>query len=426
MKTPQDREGMASEPGLFVIWSDARQQQSRILSALGERFELQRVLQIRWTPELVDENFARFYRGQTEPPYGAVFSHQKGRGSFTVVLVTDPEPRYELRDIPRGPAVVNANVLDAKLLFRQWTGGGRRVHGADTAGEAVRDTVLLLGGTPASHMRDRRWDGTIEHLAHDLAGSHGWSSLRELFSVLNYTVDYVVLRNFEALPADYLVGQHHDVDLLTDDYEELVRLLNGRAVLGLVPRWGGRFLVRVGGENVLFDIRFVGDDYYDEAWERRLLANRRLVRDVFYAPSDEDYFETLAYHAVIHKRKIFQDYKDRLAQMAFDLGRDGWNRAEPDSLGHLPRLVREIVSERGYSFARPRDVTVFFHYANAGMSHPWLRRKLAGLRREAMVRFMRYSAPVVRRYRLLVQTLVMHLPWLRRLRAVRVRQLKAR
>lgn len=409
----------APESGIFVLWSDARPHEQRILSDIAERFQLRRVMRVGWTPERVDENFARFYRGQTGPPYSSVFSEQKGRGPFTVALVTDPAPRYELRDTTRGRAIVNANMLDAKLVFRSWTGGGMRVHGTDTAAEARRDGLLLLGATPSALLETApdHWDGTIERVDRDLSGADGWPSLGPLFHVLNHAVTYVVLRNFEGLPDGVELGEHADVDLLTDNYHELTRLLNARPMVGGVPRWGGRFLVTVAGTDVIFDLRFVGDDYYDARWEGRILNQRRLADSGIYVPSDGDYFESLAYHAIVHKRHVADDYRDRLARMACALGRDGWARHELDDDRTIAALVDGIVAERGVSYVRPRDFTVFFNYTNVGADHPWLRRKLAGVRREAGQRSSTLLAPVTRAVRVARQQIVARVPWLRELRA---------
>jgi hypothetical protein len=341
------------------------------------------------------------------------------------VLVIDAKPRYELRDTLRGTAMVNANMLEAKQKFRSWTGGGMRVHGTDTAAEVNRDALLLLGERlpePVSKQLPA-WDGVIEDVKRDLTGAHGWSSLRELFLVLNYGCTYVVLRNFEPLPDDFLFGYHDDVDLLTDDYHELIRLLNARPMRGLVPRWGGRFLVRVNAQNIVFDLRFVGDDYYPSKWAQRLLDRRQLVDGAFYAPSADDYFESLAYHAVVHKRSVADDYRDRLSNMAHELGRAGWNREDVEDDAHMAALVRGIVDRRGYAYVRPRDRTVFYNYANTAARLPWLRRKLAGAQREILVRGSAAAVPVALNLRRLRRDVVRRAPWLRRLRQVTIGKL---
>jgi hypothetical protein len=406
--------GSGAEPGLFVIWSRARAAEQRIITAIDDMFAIHDVMRIRWSPDRVDENFARFYSAQLIPPYSTVFSDVKGREPFTLIIVSDSSPRYEMRETTRGRQLVNSNLLDAKQRFRAWVGGAMTVHGSQTAAEGVRDLRFLLGEVPEPAAQGP-WDGTIPEIARDLPGARGWASMAEILTTLNDAVDYVVLRNFEQLPDDLEVGPHTDVDLLVDDYHEAIRVLNARPMSGLVPRWGGRFTVRLAGNDVVFDLRFVGDGYYDERWQRRLLERRRLRDGGFYAPAVDDYLDSLAYHAVVHKRTVDRDYPARLATLACTVNRPEWSTevlASPQDMG---RVVRRMVDERGYRFVRPRDVTVFYNFHNVGARHPWLRRKLAGLHRATVVNVVRLVSPLVRFWRTMRRDLIARHPSLRSL-----------
>ena len=57
-----------------------------------------------------------------------------------------------------------------------------------------------------------------------------------------------------------------------------------------------------------FDLRFVGDRYYDPEWAREILDRRVWNPGGFFTPSNEDYFESLAYHAVVHKNVFSRTY----------------------------------------------------------------------------------------------------------------------
>ena len=67
-------------------------------------------------------------------------------------------------------------------------------------------------------------------MTRDLTGTDSWDSLQELFYVMNATVDYVVLRNFECLPEAYTLRGHGDIDLLVHDYDEAVRITCAKRV----------------------------------------------------------------------------------------------------------------------------------------------------------------------------------------------------
>ncbi len=60
----------------------------------------------------------------------------------------------------------------------------------------------------------------------------------------------------------------------------------------------------------------VGDGYYDINWQRSMLKNRVRNPLGFYVMSDEDYFYSLAYHAIYQKKAgLSEEYRERLAEM---------------------------------------------------------------------------------------------------------------
>jgi hypothetical protein len=404
----------APELGLFVVRSSARTEQERILRHTQKLFDVRRVYQIHWSPELIPENCVRFYREGLGPPFRTLRQERRDEGPILLVTAVDSAPRYQPRVTPRGPARVNATFFDATQEFRAWTGGGSRVHGSSSAMEAARDLMLLLGTDPKTHLDENPhpWTGSIEEIHRDLSGAHGWSSPTELFYALNHTVRYIVLRNFEGLPQSLHVGSHEDVDLLTDDYRELIGVMNARPHRKCILSWGGPFWVKISGENMWFDLRFVGDRYYDPKWAREILFRRVWNNGGFYSPSSEDYFESLAYHAVVHKSELSAEYRQRLAAMASSLGRSGWEVSALEDPARVKALLDGILERRGSRYCRPRDVNVFYNFEATGHRWPHLRRKLAGLSRKALRAWYRARQPLRVRYWEARETLCHKAPWL--------------
>ncbi|HEX6145078.1 MAG TPA: hypothetical protein VFZ01_20350, partial [Geminicoccaceae bacterium] len=282
---------------LVVIWSAARRQEKAILADLQDHLEVRRVHEVAWSPALVRQNYSRFYRGRLVPPYRNV-RLRKGNGPLLVVTAVDRAPRYEMRETLHGPAVVNTTLFDAKVRYRSWTGPGHLVHGSDTAAEAARDLMLLLGVGVREYLERNpgAWDGVIRPVRRDLSGAPGWTSAAELFAALDYSVDYVVLSGAETLQEGAHARVGEAVELLTDNYIELIAVTNARPLLRQVPRWGGQFVIRIGNRDVVFGFRRVGDRYLDPAWERALLDRREVSPDGFFVPAADDAVAALAYH----------------------------------------------------------------------------------------------------------------------------------
>jgi hypothetical protein len=410
---------MRPEFGLFVIWSAADHLRPRLLQLIAERFELRGVHRIAWSRDLMAENFGRFYCStRLTPPFQTYFEHQKGAGPFTLITVVDRHPLFAVRETTKGVRVVNSRMFDLKTEMRRMTAGHMVIHATETAAEATRDLYMLLRITPDRYLRQHPspWDGVVDSRALDLAGARGWASLRHVFDALNVLVPYVVLRNFEQLPATHVVEDHDDIDLLVDDYHEAIRVLNARPLVGLVPKWGGRFGVQVSGRPITFDVRFVGDGYFDPIWEREVLRQRRLSDAGLFVPRGRDYFETLAYHALVHKRRLSDDYSRRLAEMAAAEGVAGWTQERLKAPDLAQGLLDTLVKGQGRRYVRPLDVMVFYDFAMAGWNWAWPRRKLAGAGRKATKYWWRVKAVALRTVLECRYGAVRRFPVLRRLR----------
>jgi hypothetical protein len=370
------------EHGVFVVWPSDPRERKRILAEARSLFEIRHVYAIHWSPDRVAENRARFFREGPGPEHGR--DAPTNPGPLLVLTVIGDAARAQTRTTPRGDLRVNQGFLEATQRLRALTAPGTRVHGSLSAADAARDLMLLVGCAPETHLAGHPgpWDGRVEEIARDLTGARGWRSPAELLATLNHTVRYIVIRNFENLPHGLHIGSHEDVDLLTDDYPELVRVMNARPHVRCIPRWGGPHWVHIGGADMWFDLRFVGDHYFDSGWAHAILDRRVAHPSGFYAPCAEDYFESLAYHAVVHKREFSADYRERLAAMARTLGRTGWEAPALEDPTRVKALLDAILARRGAAYRRPRDVNVFFNFEATGHQWPQLRRQLAALVRK--------------------------------------------
>jgi len=421
VRSPQHRGGTLQESDtdaelhLVVIWSAARSEEQRILADIRDHLEVRRVHEVHWSPELVRQNYSRFYRGRLVPPYRNVRLN-KGNGPLLVVTALDRSPRYEVRETLHGPAVVNTTLFDAKVRYRAWTGPGHLVHGSDTAAEAGRDLMLLLGCNPRDYL-DRHsgaWDGVIRPVRRDLSGARGWDCAAQLFGALNCSVDYVVLRGADALRdiADQRTGE---VELLTNNYIELIAVTNARPLLRQIPRRGGRFLIRIADRDLVFALRFVGDRYFDPEWQRAVLERRELSARGFFAPAADDAFETLAYHALVHRHSLSELHKARLASMARALDRPGWTRAALGDSRRMKALLDRVLAKNGYSYVRPRDSQVFYNFHTVGARWPGVCRVLADLQGSFARRYHPWSAEGRAHYFAARDLLARAAPWARKL-----------
>ena len=384
---------MRPEFHLFIIWEKGRNEQAKILSDLQEHFTIFRVFEIHWTKRNFSRNLSRFY-GQ-KLPKGSGKERHCGSGPFVLIIVEDDRPIYAPRMTSKGELSVNTNPFNAKERYRSWTGGGHRIHATNSQEETEHDITLLLGVNSETFRKQqatRVWNSQLEPWPHDLVGADEWDDLGQLFTVLNSTVNYVMLRNFEALVAGGAEEVYGDIDLLTDNYIDLRYIANAVKVFPRANRVHHR--VRIGGNEQYFDFRYVGDDYYDAQWQRDILAKRYLAMEGFYRPDEKHHFYGLLYHALVHKQQLRPSYVTRLTAMAqaLDLSKVS-NQTLTDHREALQTLDA-FLNKQGYAYTEPRDFSVYFDLRAIGQPLSLQRNYVQALRRGL--------APIKRRLRQII------------------------
>jgi len=179
--------------------------------------------------------------------------------------------------------------------------------------------------------------------------------MEDVFHALNTdpNISYVVLRNFDSLPASVAIEEHFDLDLLVSDYFIAKRILDAESTTGNRYEDGkGRIQnrFRVGDTWVQTDLRYVGDDYYDKQWQQVILNTRELFNGLVYIPSKMHYKYSLLYHAIVQKPHISVTYKQKM--------RDFFGEHD---LKQLRQQLATWLDEQGYDCVRPKDPSVFFH-----------------------------------------------------------------
>lgn len=336
----------------FIVWSKGLQHRERILEDIGTKFEIVRIINTNWSQDKFTENLSRFY-GENLPKNSSKEKHC-GTGTFLCIIVRDNNPQYELRETSKGIKPVNSNMFDAKQLYRDWTGGGHRIHGSDNVSEAKSNIYLLFGIKYNSLVNAK--ESKVE-TTHDgnLIGAYGWDSLEHIFEAFNELSHYVVLRNFVNIDQE-LNNLHPDIDLLTDNRRLIADISNGKRTYKDKKRV--QHLVLINNQKVFFDFRFIGDNYYDYRWEQQILYTRVKYKN-FYVPNIENHFYSLMYHAFVHKKKLSEDYIIKLIDLSqhFSLNYNEESFLDFKVLNNL----NEYMAAKNYDFVEPRDLTVYFN-----------------------------------------------------------------
>lgn len=358
---------------IMVLWANALDQKDFILKDLDSQFEIYKIFHVHWDKESFLDNYTVFYaHSQKHLTYTQYRNLLKGKlahcgdGDFIAIIFRDDSPIFETRKTSSGERQVNIRVFDKKTQYRKLTGGGHKVHSSDDAWETNKDLTLMFGLNTEDFIQHYSPSSEIESFASNCIGVGGYSSIQQFFYVLNNTIQYVVLRNFECIPDEYTVEGHGDIDLLVENKNYIAYLTLAKPVFP--ESYRVYHVLTIAGKEVSFDFRNVGDDYYDKPWEETILRNRCLIKSLFYVPCDEDHFYSLLYHAYIQKHEVKQDYVPKLEYLGKSIGIDYRN-----DQGLAIQLLDSYLRGKKYEYIKPQDKSVVYNEKNLQISDYALR-----------------------------------------------------
>ena len=341
---------------LVIIWENGRYKEQEIVKSISENFELVEKYKINWNKNLFGKNLTTFY-GTNLPPNSDKEKHC-GKGEFLLIIFYDNNPKYDYVKTSRGTEKVNVNIFACKEKFRNLTGGGHKIHSTNSPLETNHDLTLLLGINYSDYEillknrsnNDKKNENIIKNTPLSITGVDGWESLEQLFYVMNSSLDYVVMRNFEYLPNNKFSKDHGDIDFLVKDLNQAVFITNAQR------QYKKRHKIKVAGKDVLIDFEHVGDGSYDQNWQNHILKKRILLNNSFYVPELEDYFYSLIYHILIHKTYIAADYPDKIKKIYKKLSFYDSNKCDFDN---YLKLLEIFLSINTYQITRPKDPSFF-------------------------------------------------------------------
>tara|TARA_Y100000590_G_C15598260_1_gene968951 strand:- start:114 stop:1241 length:1128 start_codon:yes stop_codon:yes gene_type:complete len=327
---------------LFIIWEKSRYKEKEILNDIKNKFTIREIFEVYWSKEHQINNLKRFY--------GSIFTAKRkyektGAGPFLLVLVQDNNPQFREEKTITQHLLINKKIYDSKMSYRTWIKNEYAVHGSLSDKETNHDAFLLLGKNVDSLKSELplEWDGVFKKLESNLIGYDGWSSLEELFTALNNTFEYAVLRNFHDLPTKILFK---DIDMIAIE-SNIAYLIDHN-----IDEDNTNFNsveIKIKNKIIKFHLQYPDDIFYDSKWVKDVLKRRILHKNRFYIPNIEDHFFTLLYHIIFHKKQISSRYKRQLYELAKELKFDQINENILEDYHNLKPFLKEYMQKMNYS-----------------------------------------------------------------------------
>ena len=359
---------MKEELHLFIIWENGREKQKEILEDINKSFEIIKIYEVKWDKEEFSNNLSRFYG--TNLPKGSRKELHCGNGEFILIIVKVSNCKYENRITSKGEKIVNINMFDKKNKYREMTGGGDKVHGTNNEIETNHDLTLLLGKNIEDFLKEninKKWDGKIQKINTNLFGAKKWNSVEDMFYALNNCANYAILRNYESLPDEIYENDHNDIDIICESLEDVAYVLN--AIPVFKESYRVHYRTKVGDKIANFDLRHIGDNYYCENMEKKILGERIYNEKGFYTLNTENYFYSLLYHALIHKPIFKDDYKIKLINMKIEKINNN------TSIKEYLKILKTWMILNEFIIIEPNDKTVLLNLDNVEYFKPLIYRE---------------------------------------------------
>ena len=342
---------------LIIIWENGRYKEKEIIKSISEKFEFVEKYKVNWNKNLFGKNLTTFY-GTNLPPNSNKEKHC-GNGEFLLIIFYDKDPKYDYVKTNKGTEKVNINIFSCKEKFRDLTGGGHKIHSTNSPVETNHDLTLLLGINyndyelllKKNFNPNKKNENIIKNVPENIIGVNGWESLEQLFYVMNSSLDYVVMRNFEYLPENRFSKEHGDIDFLVKDLEQTVFIMNSQKL------YKKRYKINISGKDVLIDLEYVGDGSYDKKWQKNILEKKILLKNSFYVPELEDYFYSLIYHILVHKTYIEIDYPEKIKDIYKKFSFYDPNKCNFDN---YLKFLEKFLSINTYQITKPKEPSFFF------------------------------------------------------------------
>lgn len=328
------------EKHLIIIWENARVYETQLMEMLlNSSLVIEAKKEVKWPKDNFTNNLKVLYG--LKLPKNKTKEKYCGYGPFLAFKIIDNHPKYELRKTSSGTSNVNVNIYDLKTKMRNLTGGGHLVHATDNTTESNEQINLFF---------PKKSNQSLFSI------NNSFESINDFFYwVKALRLNYVVLRNFEDLEK-VSKTEHPDVDLLVLNKEKFIRLTGLKTTTS--KKYRAQYYLFIAETKIFFDIRTIGDNYYDYKWAQNIL-DTRIKQGNTFIPNPENHFYSLLYHALIHKRFISGDYYRQLDSLYNELEIREVKYLFQES-NHIEILQKFLIRNK-YEITSPKDLSVYFN-----------------------------------------------------------------
>ncbi len=359
---------MSPEFHLFIIWSNARHEEEKILADIKSRFQLLETIEIKWSSDLFHKNMCRFY-GLDFRANGMDLK-RRGNAPFLLVLVKDLSPKYETCLTSSGYSHININMLNSKERYRTWAGDPFVIHSTVTPVESRHNLAMLLGISVDDYLLtynpDKTSQGNYRVIEQELIGEKPWASREQVFYILNETLSYVMLRDYKTHPKD--LGRESDIDLLVDEssLHAASYILNATKEFDAVLNTY-MFNVIIKKESIPFHLHSY--QYIPAKWLLNILKTKIKGKSGTFIPAIKDQFFLLVYQLYFLKLSVKAKYHRILEELSTEIYGDSQPKIFDVYLDKTKKFLHDKNYQSFNSFYERQSTDIYYDLAKDHLSY---------------------------------------------------------
>jgi len=258
-----------------------------------------------------------------------------GHGDFEIIIAKDEKPNIENVKIPNKHLTINTHILDIEQALAQLFQNNESVLCTSNAWESNRLLTLLFGLNVEDFLSIYDTEkNEFENYQRNCVGVGGYKDLEEFCYVLNNCIKYCVIDQGMCLCKGNNTKEKN-IEILFDQKRYAVYLLSAK------KKDTSLYTVKIGEEDVLIKLRFVGDGFCDRRWESKMLENGEQNGAKIYYAKEEDRFYYCLYEFLIRNENEcgILCVKDFLQKYNKEM-----------SSADLLMLLDDYLSENGYEY----------------------------------------------------------------------------
>jgi hypothetical protein len=330
------------ELGFYIVWQSGEEHFDDIIQDIRKEFDVLDVKSLHWSKDSIGKNLNMLYPHREFNNNSAKvkeIGRTKDGVRLHTIIVLDHSSNMQ--------DGVNVNFKNLKDKYRKKY-KTNFLHAADNGTEALDNISQVLNQKNFNPKKHKKQFIVFDKFNLKLINSDivSFSSIEDVFKLLNEKIKYVVLRNWDEFDGEILSEEHSDIDILVDEHYKAFAILN--AIRMKKESYRVKSSVNIDGLEIPFDIRYIGDNYYDKKWELDILDRRKFFK-YFYIPDENNYYYSLLYHALVQKPFLSNDYSTKLLNL---------RRTNPSI-----QMLNIFLINKGYEFLKPKDKSVYYKFS---------------------------------------------------------------